>query len=123
MQHKRGVFQTNDATPALTSIVAHDEVDVRSKVEGSEVGVTHKVLQGDALHNPRIALKVGRNLTTVNMELVSKKNPIVIQTATRLSPLCSSDDARRHFRPPPTHRPRRYGRVWWADRYRMCSLF
>lgn len=67
MQNKRGVSQTNDQTPALTSIVAHDKVDVRSEGEGSEVRVTHKVLQGDALHNPRIALKLERNL-----ELVSK---------------------------------------------------
>lgn len=58
--------QTNGSTAALTSIVAHDEVDVRSEGEGSEVRVTHEVLQGDALHNPRVAhhLEFGNALSS-----------------------------------------------------------
>lgn len=74
MQNKHWVFQTNNSTPALTSVVAHDEVDVRSKSEGSEVGMTHKVLQGDALYNPRIALTLERNVIIVYMVRVSENN-------------------------------------------------
>lgn len=58
--------QTNGSAAALTSIVAHDEVDVRSEGEGSEVRVTHEVLQGDALHDPRVAhhLEFGNALSS-----------------------------------------------------------
>lgn len=54
--------------------MAHDKVDVRSKIEGSEVGMAHKVLQGDALYNPRIALTLERNVIIVNMVRVSENN-------------------------------------------------
>lgn len=110
---------------ALTSIVAHDEVDVRSEGEGSEVRVTHEVLEGDALHNPCVAhhLEFGEGAFVIT-ELLSKKKTIVTRTVTGMSsPVRSAWGPRRRFHPPPRRRSARSGRVYWASRDRMCSLF
>lgn len=52
------------STFALTSIVAHNEVDIGAKGEGAEVSVAHEILQCDALHNPRVTHHLASTLGT-----------------------------------------------------------
>ena len=45
-------------SPALTSIVANDEIHIRPKLEGTQRVVTHEILQDDAFDEADVSLRV-----------------------------------------------------------------